>query len=82
MFQTGVARAYWQMINKNEPTPLEDEIQRRINSEVDGVVNSALQNGRSIARDALKYLLNYSTPLFRSAYEQIELMYSLSDEKS
>ena len=81
MFQTGICRAYRQLINNNEPTPLEDEIQRRIDGEADGTVNGALQTGRSIARNALEY--THSTiPLFRSAYEHIELMFSLIDEKS
>ena len=81
IFQTGIARAYWQLINQIEPTPLEDEIQRRIDGEVDGVVNGALQTGRSIARNALKYT-DPTIPLFRQAYEHIELMFSLIDEKS
>ena len=81
MFQTGIARAYRQMINNTKPTPLEDEIQRRIDSEEDGVVNGALQTGRSIARIQLEYK-HPTIPLFRSAYEHIELMISLIDEKS
>ena len=81
MFQTGIARAYWQMINNTKPTPLEDEIQRRFNSEEDGVVSGALQTGWSIARKLLEYK-DPTIPLFRSAYEHIELMFSLIDENS
>ena len=81
MFQTGIVRAYWQMINNTKPTPLEGEIQRHIESEEDGIVNGALQTGQSVARDALKYP-HHTTPLFRSAYEHIELMFSLIDDKS
>lgn len=55
MFQTGLCRAYWQLINKNESTPLEAEIEQRINNEKDPMVNGALQSGRSIARNELKY---------------------------
>ena len=81
MFQTGIARAYWQISNNTKPTPLEGEIKRHIDSEEDGMVNGALQRGRSIARNELEYT-HPSIPLFRSAYEHIELMFSLIDEKS
>ena len=81
MFQTGIARAYWQFTNELEPTPLEGEIQRRIDSEEDGVVNGASQTGRSIARNALKDT-DPTIPLFRSAYEHIELMFSITDGAS
>ena len=81
MFQTGIARAYWQMINKIEPTPLEEEIQRRIDSEEDEIINGALQTGRNIARKLLEHT-DPTIPLFRSAYEHIELMFSLIDENS
>lgn len=78
IFQTGICLAYRQFINQYEKTPLEIEIQRRIDDEEDGMVNGALQNGRSIARNALEYT-DSSTPLFLSAYEHIELMFSLTE---
>ena len=81
MFQTGIARAYWQMINQIEPTPLDEEIQRRIDSEEDEIINGALQTGRNIARKLLEYT-DPTIPLFRSAYEHIELMFSFIDENS
>lgn len=81
MFQTGIYRAYRQLVNNFEETPLEAEIRRHFDNEGNETVKGALNNGRSIALNALAYT-DSTTPLFQSAYEHIELMFSLIDKKS
>ena len=82
MFQTGIARAYWRLVNNiHEPKRLENEIQRHIDSEEDEMVKGALQSAWAIAFNALEDT-HPTIPLFRLAYEHIELMFSLIEEKS
>ena len=76
IFQTSICRAYRQLINNIEDTPLEIEIQRRIDDEEDQMVKGAIQNARSIARNALQYE-HPTTPIFQSAYEHTELLFDI-----
>ena len=79
IFQTGISRAYRQMINNLGKTKLELEIQRRIDEEGDEMVKGTLLSAYSIATNALAYE-HPTNPIFRSAYEHTELMFSLIDE--
>ena len=81
IFQTGICRAYRQLIDINKQTPLEVEIERRIDDEGDEMVKGALVNAQSIARKLLQYE-HPTTPIFRSAYEHTELLFSFIDETS
>ena len=50
IFQTGICRAYRQLIDINKQTPLEVEIERRIDDEGNEMVKGALVNAQSNAR--------------------------------
>ena len=79
MFQTGICQAYKGLINNYDPTPLEEKIKQRINGEKDAMEKGALQNGRSVARNALQYSGYTTPPVFRTAYEHTELMFVFDD---